>query len=120
MNLGPVSIEKCLTRYSDSHYKDQTVIRPSYLYNGNLYAGKTASLYQDNRLTVVMMSTFSALAALEVTMSSALGAASDHYVDILSYAICQLMQDMMKSGANTRHNHMHCLMIYLDKTHRNL
>ena len=34
-----------LSRYRDSHYKDKTVSRPSYLYNGNSYTGKTTSLY---------------------------------------------------------------------------
>ena len=29
------------------HYKVKTVVRPFYLYNGNSYAGKTASLYWD-------------------------------------------------------------------------
>ena len=32
-------------QYSNSHYKDETVIRPSYLYNGNFHMGKTTSLY---------------------------------------------------------------------------
>ena len=30
----------------DYHYKDETVVRPSYLYNGNLYPGETAYLYR--------------------------------------------------------------------------
>ena len=29
--------------YEDFRYKDKTVVRPSYLYNGNAYTGKTAS-----------------------------------------------------------------------------
>ena len=29
----------------DFLYKNNTVVRPSYLYIGNLFAGKTASLY---------------------------------------------------------------------------
>ena len=32
-------------QYRDSHYKDDTVVRPSYLYQGNLHTGKMASLY---------------------------------------------------------------------------
>ena len=31
--------------YRDSQYKDETVVRPSHLYNGNLDTSKTASLY---------------------------------------------------------------------------
>ena len=29
-----------------SHYKDMKVVKPSYLYNGNSYTGKTVSLYR--------------------------------------------------------------------------
>ena len=36
-----------LSRYEDFHYKDETVVRPSYLYNGNSYTGKTTPLYWD-------------------------------------------------------------------------
>ena len=36
-----------LFRYSYSHYKDKTVMRLSYLYNGNLYIDKMTSLYWD-------------------------------------------------------------------------
>ena len=39
-----------LSRYRDSHCKDETVVRPSYLLNGNIYTGKTASLYWDGLL----------------------------------------------------------------------
>ena len=35
----------CLSRYRESHYKDRTVLRPSYLYNRNPYSCKTASLW---------------------------------------------------------------------------
>ena len=31
--------------YRNSHHKHRMVMRPSYLYNGNPYTGKTASLY---------------------------------------------------------------------------
>ena len=34
-----------LYEYEDLQYEDKTVIRPSYLYNGNPYSGKTASYY---------------------------------------------------------------------------
>ena len=45
--IPPNSFEykDCLFRYRDSHYKGGTVMRPFYLYNGNLYTGKMASLY---------------------------------------------------------------------------
>ena len=33
--------------YMYFHYKDKKVVRPSYLYNGNLYTGKTAFSYWD-------------------------------------------------------------------------
>ena len=36
-----------LSRYGDFNYKDQKVVRQSYLYNGNSYTGKTASSYWD-------------------------------------------------------------------------
>ena len=39
--------KKHLSRYRDSHYKDEMVARLSYLYNGNLYTGKMACLYWD-------------------------------------------------------------------------
>ena len=45
-----------LFRYGDFHYKDQMVVRPSYLYNGYSYTGKTTSLYWGRALTVVIPS----------------------------------------------------------------
>ena len=62
-DTGPrFNTKTIFTRYRDSHYKDKTVVRPcylyngnsyilynensySYLYNGNSYTGKLASLY---------------------------------------------------------------------------
>ena len=41
-----------LSMYEDSHYKDKTVMRPSYLYDGNSYTGKTTSLYWDRQAPV--------------------------------------------------------------------
>ena len=38
---------KSLFRYGDSHYKDKTVVRPSYLYNGNPFTGTATSSYWD-------------------------------------------------------------------------
>ena len=50
-DLGPsqYTYKDRLSRYGDFHYKDKTVVKPSYLYNGNPYIGKTAvtSLYWD-------------------------------------------------------------------------
>ena len=34
--------------YRDSHYEDKTVLRPSYLYNGNPSTWKPPSLYRDS------------------------------------------------------------------------
>ena len=34
-------------RYGDSHVKDKTVVRPSYLLHGDTFTGKTTSLYWD-------------------------------------------------------------------------
>ena len=34
-----------LPSYGDFHSKDEMIVRPSYLYDGNLYTGETASLY---------------------------------------------------------------------------
>ena len=36
-----------LAASGDLHYKGKTVMRPSYLHNGNSYIGKTTSLYWD-------------------------------------------------------------------------
>ena len=37
-----------LSRFVDFHYKDKTVMRPCYPYNGNSYTGETTSLYYWN------------------------------------------------------------------------
>ena len=45
---GPhFNIKTIFPRYGDAHVKDKTVTRPSYLYSGALYTGKTTSLYWD-------------------------------------------------------------------------
>ena len=46
-NAENVSIWWCHHGYRESHYKDKTVMRLSYLYNGKSYTCKTASLYWD-------------------------------------------------------------------------
>ena len=50
-------------QYRDSHYKDETVVRPSYLYNGNSYTGKKASfidplLYWTSPITLEKLGSF--------------------------------------------------------------
>ena len=47
---APHQYKDGLSRYGDSHYKDKTVVRPPYPYNGNPYIGKKASLYWDGPL----------------------------------------------------------------------
>ena len=42
-----------LSMYGDFHYKDKKVVRPSYLYNGNSYTGKSVSLYWDGPQVVL-------------------------------------------------------------------
>ena len=44
---GLVSISRPSFQVWYFHYKDKIVVRPSCLYNGNPYPGKTASLYWD-------------------------------------------------------------------------
>ena len=45
--LGPRLDTTVVFSYVDSHYKDETVARPSYHYDRNSYTGKTAFLYCD-------------------------------------------------------------------------
>ena len=47
---APFQYEDHLTRYGSSHYKGKTVMRLSYLYNGNSYTGKMAYLYWNGPL----------------------------------------------------------------------
>ena len=45
---GPrLNIKTVFPRYGDSHVKDKTVMRPSYLSHGDPYTGKTTYLYWD-------------------------------------------------------------------------
>ena len=48
--LAPSQYKDGPSRYGDFRYKDKTVSRPSYLYNGNPYASKTTSLFWDGPL----------------------------------------------------------------------
>ena len=48
---GPCfNIKTIFSRYRDSHDKDKTVSWPSFIYNGNSYAGMMPSLYLDSPL----------------------------------------------------------------------
>ena len=42
-----LNIKTVFPRYGDSHVKDKTVVRQSYLYHGNSYTSKMTSLYCD-------------------------------------------------------------------------
>ena len=45
---GPcLNIKAIFPKYGDSRVKDKTVVRPSYLWHGDPYTGKTTSLYWD-------------------------------------------------------------------------
>ena len=48
------NIKTVFPRYGDSHVKDKTVVRPSYLWHGDLYTVKTTSLYWDGRQIISM------------------------------------------------------------------
>ena len=48
-----------LSRYGDFHYKDKTVMRPYYLYNGNTYIGKMVSLYWDSLQKATLVTSIS-------------------------------------------------------------
>ena len=53
---GPrLDIKTIFPRYGDSHVKDKTVARPSYLQHGDPYTGKTASLYWDGPLDSTLL-----------------------------------------------------------------
>ena len=59
--LAPSLYKDRLSRYGDFHYKDKAVVRPSYIYNGNPYTGKTASLYWDTRHSPLVPMCFKSL-----------------------------------------------------------
>ena len=50
VNLDRETILGGLYYYRNSNYKDKTVVRPSYLYDGNSFIRKTVSLYWADRL----------------------------------------------------------------------
>ena len=39
--------------YADFHYKDKTLVTPSYFHNVKSYTDKTTSLYQDGTVNVM-------------------------------------------------------------------
>ena len=43
-----------ISMYSQFHYKDSMVVRPSYLYNRNSYAGKMASNHHDGSKAIFL------------------------------------------------------------------
>ena len=50
---GPhINTKTVFPRYGDSHVKDKKVARPSYLWHGDPYTGKTTSLYWDSPLAL--------------------------------------------------------------------
>ena len=56
---GPrFNIKTVFFRYGDTHIKDKTVARPSYLYNCDPYTGKTTSLYWDSLLDPALCVSF--------------------------------------------------------------
>ena len=50
VNWIPSQYKDGFSKYGDFHYKDQTVVMPSYLSNCDSYTGKTISLYQNGLL----------------------------------------------------------------------
>ena len=53
LQQAPFQYKDHLYWYGDFHYKDKTVMRPSYLYNDNPYTGKTTSLYWGDPLITI-------------------------------------------------------------------
>ena len=47
-NEGPCWYKDCPIMNGDFHHNDKTVVRPSYVYDGNSYTDKTRSLYWDS------------------------------------------------------------------------
>ena len=50
---APSQFKGRLFRYGDFHDKDTTVVRPSYLYNGNSYIDNTFSLYWELVISII-------------------------------------------------------------------
>ena len=57
-----------LSWYRDSIYKDEMAWRPSHLYNGNLYTGKTSSLYWESPQIVLNNILYGNFTDIEITI----------------------------------------------------
>ena len=72
---GPASLwmkSVFLFRYGDYHYKDKSVLRPSYLCNGNSYTGKMASSYWDGPQNLFNSPKWCRAVTWQVTMETTL------------------------------------------------
>ena len=101
-----------LFKYGHFRFKDETVVKPSYLYNGNFYTDKTASLHWDGALfskcsiyefmhvvwtdgqlspwhIVFSIVLYSTVTNQESTMISAVGVSGCHYDGII-WTACSL------------------------------
>ena len=55
LHAGPhFNIKTVFSMYMDSHYKDEMVVIPSYLYTWYCYTGKTVALYWDGPQVLLM------------------------------------------------------------------
>ena len=55
---APFQYHHCLFGFGDLHYKDMIIVRPSCVYTGNSYTGKTTSLYWNDTLEAISASRF--------------------------------------------------------------
>ena len=51
---NPSHYKDCLSKYGGLHYKDKTVVGPSYLFNGNPYTSKMTPLYWDGPQVLIL------------------------------------------------------------------
>ena len=65
---APSQYKDGVSRYWHFHYKDKTVVRPSYLYNKNPYNGKTTSLYWDGPLCALLCLSFKGLFTNDISI----------------------------------------------------
>ena len=80
ITVGLFNIKMLSYQYRESHYKDKTVVRPSYLYQGNLHTGKMASLYWISPLIVAVFFAY---------ISTQIG---DHYYAGLILGLCPAIE----------------------------
>ena len=64
-NMGLSQYRDRLSSHGDFYYKDETVVRPSYLYSGNSFTGKTVSLYWGGALVTNRCNTINGVANIE-------------------------------------------------------